>query len=348
MTTLSTPDANISWNEASMSSAIPSGLGKLRRLQRISDPDGFIRVAAIDHPENYLVLFDEDLSRVTDDEVVASKLELLAAMSAEATAVLVDPVWSFGQGVASGAVPPGVGIISGLEQLAYSPEGFGTETVVREHWTVSALARLGADGAKLVVFYRPELADVTASQHRLVADIVADCAAEQVPLIVEPLWYPLEGESLDDPAVREARVEAIIASARTFTELGADVMKVEFPGYVGTPDDEARAAEACARLDDAVDVPWVLLSSSATYEQFRTQLTIAAQAGACGFMAGRAIWGDAVGRYDEARRAEGARTAATRLRELRDTLRTHGRGWLQPVAPADTVELFPRGWFEKV
>ena len=35
--------------------------GKLRRLQRISDTDGFIRVAAIDHPENYLALFDPDL-----------------------------------------------------------------------------------------------------------------------------------------------------------------------------------------------------------------------------------------------------------------------------------------------
>jgi tagatose-1,6-bisphosphate aldolase len=89
----------------------------------------------------------------------------------------------------------------------------------------------------------------------------------------------------------------------------------------------------------------VLLSASATYEQFRTQVAIAARAGACGFMAGRAIWGDAVGRYDEARRAEGARTAATRLRELHETLVAEGRGWHRPVAPADTVELVPAGWF---
>ena len=47
-------------------------LGKLRRLQRISDADGFIRVAAIDHPENYLALFDSDLTKVTDEEVVVS------------------------------------------------------------------------------------------------------------------------------------------------------------------------------------------------------------------------------------------------------------------------------------
>jgi tagatose-1,6-bisphosphate aldolase len=324
-----------------------SHLGKLRRLQRISDPDGFIRVAAIDHPENYQILFDTDLSRVTDEEVVLSKLELIAAMSAECTAVLLDPVWSYGQAVLSQAVPAGVGIVSGLEHLAYSPEGFGTETALREGWTVPVLARLGTDGAKLVVFYRAELADVSATQFHLVEQLVEECAREQLPLVVEPLWYPLDGESLDDPAVRAARVEAIVESARVFADLGADVMKMEFPGYLDTDEDRARAAEACRRLDDAIDVPWVLLSASATFEQFRTQVAIAAGAGACGFMAGRAIWGDGVGRHDRARREEGARTAAARLRELHETLSKEGRGWHRTVSAADTLDMVPRDWFRE-
>lgn len=326
----------------------PAQLGKLRRLQRISDHDGFIRVAAIDHPENYLALFDPDLSRVTHEEVVLSKLELLSAMSTEATAVLVDPVWSFAQGVLSAAVPAGVGILSGLEHLAYSPEGFGTKTVLREHWTVPTLARLGVDGAKLLVFYRSELAEVSDSQHELVTQIVAECAREQLPLVVEPLWYPLDGERLDDPAVRRARVEGVIASARTFARLGADVMKVEFPGYVDTPEDQVEAADACRRLDEAIDVPWVLLSANATYEQFRTQVAIAARAGACGFMAGRAIWGDGVGRFDQARRDQGVRTAVARLRELRETLVAEGRGWNQPLSPADTVDAVAPNWFTRL
>jgi tagatose-1,6-bisphosphate aldolase len=279
---------------------------------------------------------------------VESKLELVAAMAAESTAVLLDPVWSFGHAVLAGVVPPGVGLISGLEQLAYSPAGFGTETVVRPHWDVSALTRLGADLAKLVVFHRAELEEVSAGQLDLVRGLVAECAEHQLPLVVEPLWYPLEGESLDDPAVRAARTAAIVSAAGRFADLGVDVMKVEFPGYLDTEADRAAAAEACHRLDEAVGVPWVLLSASATYEQFREQLAIAARAGACGFMAGRAIWGDAVGRYDAARRAEGARTAASRLHELAGVLREHGRGWQHPVDPAATVEALPRGWYERV
>lgn len=325
----------------------PRALGTLRRIQRMSDDDGFIRVAAIDHPENYLALFDPDISAVGFDEVVESKLELIRGMAAHCSAVLVDPVWSFGQGVLTGAIPAGVGVISGLEHLAYSPTGFGTETVVRSHWTVPVLARLGADGAKLVVFYREERADIVRTQHALVRDIVAQCREAELPLIVEPLWYPLDGESLDDPSVRAARVEAIVASAATFAELGADIMKVEFPGYVGSPVDEAEAAEACARLDAAIAVPWVLLSASATFDQFAVQLRIAAQAGACGFMAGRAIWGDGVGRHDAETRARGVQKASDRLDVLAEILRTHARPWRETVPVAEAVEALPADWHER-
>lgn len=321
-------------------------LGKLRRLQRISDADGHIRVAAIDHPENYLALFDEDIAAVGFEEVVESKLELVAGMAAHSTAVLVDPVWSLGQGVLTGAIPGSVGVISGLEQLAYSPEGFGTETQVREAWTVPQLVRLGADAAKLVVFYREELAEVAASQHELVSRLVHECDEAELPLVVEPLWYPLEGEDPTAPAVRCARYEATVRSAGIFSRLGADVLKVEFPGVVGTPADEAAAAAACERLDQEVDGPWVLLSSTATFDQFEVQLRIAAAAGACGFMAGRAIWGDAVGRLDPTRRAQGVRTAAQRLDVLADVLRAHGTARREVPSVPEAVVALPADWHE--
>lgn len=312
----------------------------------MSDADGYIRVAAIDHPENYLALFDPDVSKVDFAEVVDSKLELIRGMAAHCSAVLVDPVWSYGQGVLAGSIPGDVGIISGLEQLAYSPAGFATETVVRSKWTVPVLARLGADGAKLVVFYREDHPEIVETQHELVRGIVRQCREHEIPLIVEPLWYPLEGETLDDPAVRAARVEAIIDSARTFADLGADIMKVEFPGYVGSAQDEDDAAKACARLDAVIDVPWVLLSASATFDQFAVQLRIAAEAGACGFMAGRAIWGDGVGRHDAATRARGVQTAADRLDTLAAILRTHARPWRAPVSVAEAIAALPADWHE--
>jgi tagatose-1,6-bisphosphate aldolase len=324
----------------------PTRLGKLRRLQRISDADGFVRVAAIDHPENYQKLFDADLAKVTFDEVVDSKLELVRGMADHASAVLVDPVWSLGQGVLTGAIPGHVGIITGIEKLYWAEATFATVTEVRERWTIPVLARLGTDCAKLVVFYREELEDVAAQQHALVEQIAAECEEHEVPLVVEPLWYTLEGEDPADPAVAAARAQATVESARIFEDCGADVLKVEFPGTVGSPEAEAAAAQACADLDDRLSVPWVLLSASATFEQFAEQLRIAAGAGACGFMAGRAIWGDAVGRYDAATRAAGVASACARLDRLHEVLREHGRGWTTPVSYADAAAALPATWHE--
>lgn len=329
-----------------MNSAVRD-LGRRRRLQRISDADGFIRVAAIDHPENYLALFDPDTDAVSDAEVVESKLELIAGMAPHCTAVLVDPVWSLPQGLLTAAIPGDVGVISGLEHLAYSPAGFGIETVVREGWTVPTLARLGADAAKLVVFYRAEVEDVSATQDELVADLAEQCREEALPLVVEPLWYPLDGERLTDPQVRSARRDAIVASAHHFAGLGADVMKVEFPGHLDAEEERAAATDACKRLDAGLGVPWVLLSASATFDTFAEQVRIAAASGACGFMAGRAIWGDAVGRHPAEVRAQGVRTAAERLDVLAGILRESGHGWRQDLSVVEAVEASPRDWFRE-
>lgn len=307
----------------------PADLGKVRRLARIADPDGFVRAAAIDHPDTYLELFDPDLARVSFEEVVESKLELVAAMAPHATAMLLDPVWSAGQAVAGGVLPGDVGLVSGLEDLYYtpttSPVGFDTELRLKPGWTPATLAALGCDAAKLVVFHRHDAAPERSEHvHGIVRGVAAECERLQLPLVVEPLWYPVPGEDLADPAVATRRAESVVATARTFREAGADLMKVEFPVSLATEAGRSSADDWCARLDDAVDGPWVLLSAGVTFEGFAAQLEVAARHGCTGFMAGRAIWGDAVGRHPAEVRAEGARRAAERLDQLADVLATQG------------------------
>jgi hypothetical protein len=66
---------------------VVSRLGVIRRLTRLADADGFFCVAALDHPENYLALFDKDVGNVPHATVVASKLELAAALAGHASAL---------------------------------------------------------------------------------------------------------------------------------------------------------------------------------------------------------------------------------------------------------------------
>jgi tagatose-1,6-bisphosphate aldolase len=325
-------------------------LGKIRRMTRMADDAGFIRVAAIDHPENYLALFDPDVSAVGFAEVVESKAELVAAMAEHASALLLDPIWSLGQGIYSGIIPGRVGIISGIEKLSYAPgasyAGWSTELAVRPHWPVSKVAAIGADGAKIVVFYRSELAEVTADQLQTISELVRECAEIEMPLIVEPIWYPLPGEDPRDPAVASNRVSAIIESAATFADLGVDVMKVEFPGSVDTADARAAAGDACAELDDGISVPWVLLSAGVGFDDFSTQVEIASAAGASGFMAGRAIWGDGVGRHDESTRRAGAKAACERLDLLAEIVGRAGRPIRTRPDLAETIAALPADWHE--
>ncbi|GLI01591.1 beta/alpha barrel domain-containing protein [Phytohabitans aurantiacus] len=305
-------------------------LGMVRRLARIATDDGFFCVAALDHPENYVALFDKDVSRVPHQTVVDSKLHLVSALSGHASAVLLDPVYSLGQAIATGTLPGSVGVIAPIELLTYTPDsppGWALPTVLRPQWTPEKIAKLGADAVKLILFYRSELADVAAEQRKLVADLAAACHEERLPLVVEPIWYPLSPDEGDG-----GRADAIVAAVAEFTLLGVDVLKVQFPG----------SAAACRDLDAAATVPWVLLSEGAGFEDFATQMEIAAKAGASGYIAGRAVWGDAVGHLPAGERDAAVARAADRLDTLTAIVRRHGRPWQERATASELSST----WYE--
>lgn len=296
------------------------------------------------------MLFDDDLSRVTFAEVVDSKLELIQAMAQHASSMLLDPVFSIGQAIATGDLPGHVGLISGLEELSYQPEsspvGFDTTLRLKPGWSPAKLALLGCDAAKLVVFHRSdapeELADTV---HQTVSAVAGECAAHQLPLIVEPLWYPRPGESLGDPQVARGRTSSIIDTARSFSNAGADIMKLEFPTLIDTQPGRATADDACERLGEAVNTPWVLLSAGVTFAAFSEQLQIAARHGCSGFMAGRAIWGDGVGRLAPADRAASVARACQRLDQLAEIIAATGSPAWSPVPRAASPRVVPADWY---
>ena len=329
----------------------PHSLGKLRSLTRISTEDGFIATLAIDHPENYLAMIDPDWRQVTSAQATRSKLELIGALAPHASAFLVDPLWSLAQGIVTGVIPARTGIITGIESLSYQPDGgFGTTTAVREQWSVEKIKTLGADAVKMVVWWRPDAGDADEIR-RLVSRLVEDCEHHQIPLVAEPLWYPADGQDPKSEAARADRVETLVGAAKEFVGLGIDVLKSEFPGDLVVAQDDTSGEGASAQAARAIDAacagtPWVMLSGSGTYEVFRRQLTIVARAGACGFMAGRAIWTGAVGGPDEQRR-EAVLRCQTRLDECLAILRADGRPWRHAPAVDDVAEDLPAGWHQR-
>lgn len=320
--------------------------GKIRGLQRVTSADGFFLICAIDHLSDYAELLAPDPATVTYADVVASKDAVIRAVRPSISAVLVDPLYALGHLVASGAVPRDIGLMSSLEDEDYQHPSGPRRTRIREDWSLGGIKRAGADVCKLLWFYRPDGdAEVAEDQRRLVRDLVAECAELSLPLVVEPIWYALPGEDPTSAGWKQARVRGIIDSAIVCDQLGVDMLKVEFPGYVDTAEGIAAAEAACAELDAAVGVPWVILSAGVGYTDFATQVRIACSAGASGYLAGRSIWRDAVSTHDPAAREAAIAEARGRLDELNHITRRHGRPYF-PTKPLDEViKELPADWY---
>jgi tagatose 1,6-diphosphate aldolase len=325
--------------------AIPQDPGKIRGLQRVTTEAGFFEICALDHLSDFAELLAPDPATVTFADVVTAKDGLVRSLSPSVSAFLLDARYGL-HTVVTGALPGSVGLMASIEDEDYSIPAGPRRTRYREGWSIRQIKLAGADVAKLLWFYRPDGDPGTAEHQRYVVRSCADeCARLSLPLVVEPIWYPLPGEDPASARWQAARVEGILASARAANALGVDMLKVEFPGQVGTQQERDNAAAACKELDASVDVPWVILSAGVGYADFRTQVEIACAAGASGYLAGRSIWRDAVSTHDPAARDAAVAGALARLDELNAITRANGRPYLAARALPDVIGEMPDGWF---
>jgi tagatose 1,6-diphosphate aldolase len=320
--------------------------GKLRGMQRVTSNDGYFLICALDHLSDFAELLAPDPATVTFADVVAAKDAVVRAVASSVSAVLLDPLYGLGHLIATGAIPGTVGLMSSIEDEDYTyPEG-ARRTRFREHWSAKRIKMAGADVCKLLWFYRPDLDPQVAEHQRgVLRQLSEECRALSLPLVVEPIWYPVRGENAKSEKWKEARVRGIIASAVKANSLGIDMLKVEFPGYLDTPADREQAVRACQELDASVEVPWVILSAGVGFTEFRAQLRVACEAGASGYLAGRSIWRDAITQRDPDARATAITEARGRLEELNQVTRNHGRPYRAVTPLNEVLDELPPEWY---
>jgi tagatose 1,6-diphosphate aldolase len=216
--------------------------------------------------------------------------------------VLLDPEYALPALVDDGAVPRDTGILVAVERSGAREEaGLRVAELVLGPDDVRAL---GGTAAKLLVYIRPDREDGQGPNARLVADLSDACGAADLLLVVEVLTYQLADE---EPAEYERRKPDLIREAAVLVEsCGAKVLKLESPG----------SEAACARVTDALHVPWAVLSAGVDHEAFVDILRQALGGGASGFIAGRSLWKEAVLLDPEERRAFLLGEGRRRLAEL--------------------------------
>jgi tagatose 1,6-diphosphate aldolase len=297
--------------------------GKLVNLVRLADPAGRFKMLAVDQRDSLRKALGKatgsEPDRVTYEDMAATKTLITEVLAPCATAALVDPVYGLPRAVK--VIPGDVGILAATEETGYEragPGGRERKSRLIAGWSVASAKRAGANAAKLLIYYNPDAsADVLAHQQQLVRQVGADCAREDLPFLLELVTYAIGETSADTPEFARRRPAHTIEAAREFSkdEYRVDILKLEFPGDLkyarefcaGAFDgrerpavyDMAEVRGFCRRLDETARRPWVILSGGVDIKEFLANLELAVEAGASGFLCGRAIWKEAIPKYPD-------------------------------------------------
>jgi sulfofructosephosphate aldolase len=225
---------------------------------------------------------------VVDEQLTAFKLEAMRVLTPFASAVLIDREFGWRQALEAKTVAPSCRMILAADRFFASEEEIVSRVTIDEQVDPAAVKADGAVALKLLVPWRPD--EPASERLALVDTFVARCRAAGLLSVIEPVSRKRrDGESCDLFA-------GIIAAARELGGRGADLYKAEVP-FHGTGGEKV-VREGCAQLTSLIQSPWVVLSSGLSPDDFPTAVGWACKEGASGFLAGRGVWRNAVGKAD--------------------------------------------------
>ncbi len=225
---------------------------------------------AFDHRQGFnKILNPKNPGAVSREQAIAAKEMVINALANESSGVLLDP--AVGLAAYKGRTKP---ILLCLEKTGYSDIGKGRITVLE--YKAEYLKKLGASGAKLLLYFNPEAINA-AQQLDVPQQALVKSHENDLPFFLEIVTYGHAEAGVTKAVWVEKSVQMFLDAGIT-----PEVFKLEYP--------EGNDA-ICARLTKILGrIPWILLTGGGSYDDFKTNLAKAIAAGCRGFLAGRAIW----------------------------------------------------------
>lgn len=252
---------------------------------------GGLAMLAVDQREALRNMMQQALGqKFVDDETVREfKVNAARILSPYASAVLVDKQFCLDAIVEQKAIAPSSSlIVSG--DLFIPGNGIPVDDVANDPAIdPHEVAKMGAKALKLLVLWR---SDEPAEQRlALVDEFVKKCQSAGLVSIIEPVVRPPRRHAEFD------KEECILKAAAELGSTKADIYKSEMPlGGKGT---YKELVEATKKLNDLINMPWVILSSGVAPDLFPRAVRAAMESGASGFLAGRAVWSSVIGMPDQ-------------------------------------------------
>ena len=302
--------------------------GKLRGLQRVSNPDGTLTMVATDQNSSMISMMKKATGKApTYAEVADAKVMLSRALAPHCSGLLVDGYYGYWSTVAAHAVPKGTGILVRVEKSGAEKNKAGAPCgEVEPGWGVAKIKRCGADAVKLLAQFEPGEPDSAERNFALTRRVYEECVEHDILFLLEPIHFPYNGEDAKSESVLKRKANTVIESARVLSRY-CDVYKAEFPGTLGVESD-AQLLDNLKRLTDASAKPWVLLSAGVDYPQYKKQVEMAVKAGASGVLGGRAFWKEFFTYATPGERQKFAETECVRRVQEVDAIVKTGTPWL--------------------
>jgi tagatose 1,6-diphosphate aldolase len=303
--------------------------GKLRGLQRISNPNGTLTMVATDQNSSMIKMMKEATKREpTYAEITDAKVMLSRALAPHCSGLLVDGKYGYWSTVAAFAVPPGTGLLIRVEVSGGEKNAAGAPIgAVEPGWGVAKIKRCGADAVKLLAQFEPAEWDSAERNFEFTRQMYEQCVEHDILFLLEPLHfaYKVGGAEEAKDAVAKRKAKTVIDTAHYLSRY-CDIYKAEFPGTFGVETD-AQLMDNLKRLNDACVKPWVLLSAGVDYDKYKKQVEMAMKAGASGILGGRAFWKEFFTHPSPADRQKFAETECVRRVKETDAIVKTGTPW---------------------
>lgn len=295
-----------------------------RRMARIARPSGTFAMVAMDQRESLRAMFAERMpGEIALERRVAFKLAVARILSPHASAMLVDAPEGLEPILGERALAPSCGLIIAADALVQPAGGAVDDTALDDDVDLQAAGARGAVAAKLLVIWKPDRP--ASARAELVEAFLERSRAAGLPGIVEGVVRPPAGT---EEAAWTEREDALLEATAEFGSYRPDVYKAQVP--LNGTGDPGEITERCRQMTDVLPCPWVVLSSGVSIEDFPAAVDAACRGGASGFLAGRAVWRDAIGPDPEPALRERSVPRLQRLAEIVDTV---ARPWTEAPIP---------------
>ena len=289
--------------------ALPALPDKSAAMKALGARYGFMAALAIDQGTSLgeMIVAAGGSGGSADDLLYEFKRVLIAELGADTSALLIGHKHGDRLQALAG---PDIEVFRGYELDVYATDIDDERlTTVPLDTSVRSLCDTGIAAIKLHCFYAPTGPEaLNAKKKALVERVGAECAANAIPFLFEPLVYEagLPPGSAHLAAKKPELVRAVVAEFSD-PRYAVDVLKIELPFDIAYVDGaracagEAQYARGAAaahvrEIAGLSRVPIVFLSAGITTDAFIESLEIVTESGAPygGFVVGRAIWKDAI------------------------------------------------------